>query len=285
MTGTTFGPPVVLTGPLPVAPPRSLLSIPGVLQDSGDGVRWTAGVALWGYPEGMPALWNPCSAGTEATKSDDSSIPQPDFAAFVIYLPVTCSSFGIATDPEGFEQKAEAALDAVSSWAIEYALAQGVPLTANPYLADADVDILASGAAVSPTAALSYLEESIGSTGRGGMIHATPGAASGMFGPWRDYVGVNDEGRAALISPIGTPIAVGGGYAGATPFGGNAAGAGQSWAYATGPVQAFLESVQPLNISQVLERSMNEVTFRAERYALVMWDTSLRAAVLVDWDS
>lgn len=283
MTSTTFGPPVTLDGPLPSPPPRSLLTVPGVLQDPGD-VRWTAGVSLWGYPEGMPAVWNPCSSGTSATKSDDSSIPSPTFASFVIYLPVTCSSFGIAADPEGFARKAEVALDAVSSWAIEYALAHGVPTTVNPYLADADVDILASGAGVGPTAALSYLEEAIGATGRGGMIHATPGAASAMFGPWRDYIGADNGARPALVSPLGTPIAVGGGYAGATPFGGSAAGAGRSWAFATGPVQAFLESVQPLNMAQVLDRTMNDVTFRAERYALVEWDTALRAAVLVDWD-
>lgn len=285
MASMTFGPPVILSGPLPIAPKRALLTVPGVLQDPGTAAgRWTAGVALWGYPDGVPDLWNPCSAGSDEYKSEESSIPTPDFASFVIYLPVTCSSFGIAANPEEFAQKAEVALDAVSSYAVEFALAQGVPFTANPYLADANVDILAGGAAVGAAAALSYLEEAIGATGRGGMIHATPGAASAMWGPWRDYVGVAGEADGVLITPAGTPIAVGGGYAGATPFGGAAAGQGQSWAYATGPVQAFLEPVQPLNISQVLERTTNDITFRAERYALVDWDTSLQAAVLVDWD-
>ena len=37
------------------------------------------------------------------------------------------------------------------------------------------------------------------------------------------------------------------------------------------------------DITEVLDRSNNDVTFRAERYVLVEWDTVLQAAVLVDW--
>lgn len=280
----TFGPPVVLDGPLPKPLPGRLLSVPGVLQDPGND-RWMNGVALWGYPEGVPGTWDPCSTGTFAVKSDDSSIPTPDFAAFVAYLPVSCSSFSLASDPDGFAMKAEIALDATISLSYEAALSKGVPMSSNPFLADANVDVLAGGAAVSVSAGFAYLEEAIGATGRMGMIHATPGAASAYFGPWRDYRANPDTGEDEFLAqtPLGTPIAIGGGYIGATPFGESSAAAGQSWIYATGPVQAFTAVEARLNIKEVLDRSNNDVTFRAERDALVEWDTALQAAVLVDW--
>jgi hypothetical protein len=272
MSSMTFGPPVVLDGPLPVAPPRSLLSVPGVLQDPGDG-RWMNGVALWGYPSDVPSTVDPCAAGTYADKASTSTLPTPTFAAFTAYLPVSCSSFSIASDPEGFAMKAERALDATISYAVEQALSQGVPMSTNPFLADASADVLAAGAPVSAQVGFAYLEEAIGATGRVGMIHVTPGAAVTYF----------DSDAADTVTALGTRVAVGGGYVGADPVGEAAAGAGQSWAYATGPVRVWVESEATLNIAEVLDRQMNDVVFRAEKYVLVEWDTALQAAVLIDW--
>ena len=248
-----------------------------------EGDRWMNGVSLWGYPDGTPQDWDPCSVGTYRPKHGDSNIPTPDFAAYTAYLPVTCSAFSIAQDPEGFALKAEIAMDARISFSLERALSQGV--STNPYLADATCDVLNGGAATSAVAAFSFLEEAIGVTGQTGMIHATPGAAASYFGPWRDYRRDDSgEGPFEAFSPIGTPIAIGGGYIGATPWGYPDAGPGQSWVFATGPVQAFVASETTLNLNEVLDRSDNEVTFRAERYALVYWDTALQAAALVDWN-
>ena len=53
--------------------------------------------------------------------------------------------------------------------------------------------------------------------------------------------------------------------------------------YATGPVEVRLGEVAVMDIKEVLDRSNNDVTFRAERYVLVTWDTQLQAAILVDW--
>lgn len=278
MSAVTFGPPVVIDGPLPVAPPRSLLTVPGVLQEARDS-RWTNGAAIYGYPVGEPETWDPCGDASPAnTKSDESSFPTPDFAAFIAYLPITCSSFSLATDPAGFAQRAEVALDARISFAIEKALSQGVPMVANPYLADASVDVLAAGAAVSPDVGLAWLEDAIGATAQAGMIHATPAVVS----RWFDHVG-DPSVDGPLTTPNGTPVASGGGYKGSTPFGEGAAGTGEEWVYATGPVKVWLAMEATLNIKDVLDRATNDVTFRAERYALVEWDTSLQAAVLVDW--
>lgn len=279
MSSMTFGPPVMIEGPLPVAPPRSLLTVPGVLQDDGDS-RWMNGAAIWGYPEGQPDTWDPCSSGTFEVKSDESTFSTPDFAAFVAYLPITCSSFSLAQDPEGFAERAEIALDATISFAVEKALARGIPMSTNPYLADAAVTFPGGTTAVSPSVGLAYLEQAIGDTARKGMIHATPAVVTTWFGTFPLF---QSEVGSALYTPNGTPVVSGGGYKGATPFGQTPAATGQSWVYATGPVRAFLAEEPTLNIKDVLDRSNNDVTFRAERYALVEWDTALQAAVLIDW--
>lgn len=274
MSAMTFGPPVVLDGPLPVAPRHSLLKTPGVLQPPADE-HWMNGHALWGYPEEVPDTWDPCSTGTFADKNDESTIPTPDFAAFAAYIPVTCSSFTLASNPQHFADKAEAALAARISYAVEAALSRGIPMSANPFLADAAVDIVVAGAQSAETG-IAYLEEAIGQTAQQGMIHMTPGAASVFFDNWGALL---DD----IYTPLGTPVAIGGGYVGATPSGQGAAAAGQSWVYATGQVRAWLASEFITNIKDVLDRSDNVVTFRAERYVLVEWDTALQAAVLIDW--
>ena len=196
------------------------------------------------------------------------------FASFVIYLPITCSAMSIG-DPEEFAGRAEIAMRAVESYAVEKQLVSGDGIATNPYLEDADVDLLASGAAVSPAAALSYLEDAIGATGKQGMIHATPSVVS----QWFDQTREDDP----LVTVNGTRVVSGDGYIGSRPTGGSAAAAGQSWAYATGPVEVRHSDVVMPDISEVLDRTNNDVTFRAERYALVEWDTVLQAAVLVDW--
>lgn len=288
MSGVTYGPPVMLDGPLPVAPSRSLTSVHGVLQDTPIDEHWVSGVHLWGYPAEVPEAWNPCSAGTYKTKSDTSSLPTPYFDAFVGYLPVTCSSFSLANDPEGFAERAEIALNANISYIAEYALSQGVPFSANPFLCDANVTFPAGVSAVSPATGLAYLEDAIGSTGKDGMIHATPAVASRWFNPWRDtYLARRAETpeRGSIITSIGTHVAVGGGYLGAVPYGESDPGLGKAWAFATGQVHVRLEAETKLNIKEVLDRKQNLVTFRAERYVLVTWDTALQAAVLIDWAS
>ena len=279
MSMLTFGPPQYVDGALPSAPPRSLLTIPGVLQQAADN-RWTNGAALWGYPDGVPDTWDPCTTGTFRPKSDISTFEIPDFAAFVAYLPVTCSSFTVASDPDGFAQRAEVTLDATISFAVEQALARGIPMSTNPFLADANVSVLAAGAAKPPLEALAWLEDAIGETGRGGMIHATPAVTTSWFATFPLF---EPDLTSTLYTPNGTPVSSGGGYKGSTPNGQAAASSGQEWVYATGPVQVWLADEATLDIEDVLDRTLNDVTFRAERYALVTWDTSLQAAVLVDW--
>lgn len=272
MSSLTFGPPVTLDGPLPVAPPHSLLKVPGVLQEDGSD-RWINGVTVYSYPDDLPATWDPCSAGTYREKNEGTGVPLPVFASFVVYLPITCTAMGIGVSDE-FANRAEIAMNAVESYAVEQQLSQGVGIGTNPFFADTEATILAGGAAVTPDVGLAYLEDAIGATGKQGMLHATPAVISRWF---------DQDSFDALVTANGNKVASGGGYIGADPALGDTPAAGQAWAFATGPVEVRHSPVAVMDIREVLDRTTNDVTFRAERYVLAEWDTALQAAVLIDW--
>jgi hypothetical protein len=267
------GPALDLDGPLPVAPPHGLLSVPGVVV--ADGERWLNGVNVYGYPEGTPSLWDPCSTGTFRDKGSDSTQSLPRFDSFALYVPITCSSLSIGNWEE-FAGRAEAVLEATQSFGVEQALALGTGVATNPFLGDANVTVLGGGA-VTPAVGLSWLEDAIGGTGRMGMIHATPA----IVAAWSEYL-TDDAGT--LRTASGTPVVSGGGYIGADANGA-APGAGEGYAFATGPVEVRLSEAQLVgdDINGTLDTSDNTVTFRAERYALTTWDTALQSAVLVNW--
>ena len=271
-TFTAVGPALDLDGPLPVAPRHSLLATEGVVV-SEDATRVLNGVNVYGYPTDTPSLWEPCSEGTYRTKGSDSDQPQPRFDAFVAYLPITCSTLGMG-DPDSFAERSARVLAATLSMGVEEALAAGVTQSTNPFFGDANVDDLTGGTAVSPTVGFAYLEEAIGTTGRQGLIHATPAVISARQSfPQGDM----------LVSANGTRVVSGDGYQGVDTPWLDTPGTTEDWIFATGPVQVHMGPVVLTNISEILDRSDNTVTFRAERYVLALWDTALQAAVLVDW--
>src|SRR5215471_5117457 len=141
MSVTAVGPPVRLDGPLPVAPPYRLLSVPGVLQGSED--RMLNGAAVWGYPGDAPSLWEPCSTGTFRTKTSTSTWKQPVFTPVVGYLPIQCST--ISDVPEEFERRAKAVMEATVSFAVEKALSQGTTGSTNPFIGDTNLTQLGGG--------------------------------------------------------------------------------------------------------------------------------------------
>lgn len=277
MSNLTFGPPVVIDdGHVPEPPPHSLLLTPGVRKEPGDP-HWLSGAAVYPYPGSVPGEWDPCLTGTFREKDEGEPLESQYFASFVAYLPITCSAMSIG-DPEEFAGRAEIAMDAVQSFSIERQLSQGTGVATNPFLADANHTLTdAVATAQTPEVALAFLEDVIGETGKQGMIHATPPVVSRWFD--------QDRLDLPLVTVNGTRVVSGGGYKGATPSGRAAATAGESWVYATGPVEVRVGEVAVLDIKEVLDRSNNDVTFRAERYALVTWDGQLQAAVLVDWTS
>ena len=279
---TTLGPPIPLDGPLPVAPPFGLLTAATIVPSD---LRFGVGGAIWPYPPGTPDTWDPCSTGTFRTKNDGENWELPIFQSFTAYLGITCSS--ITAKAQGFADRARIAFAARESFGIARELSRGLAAPMNPFLCDANLTILAGGAAVTPDVGLSWLEDAIGATGQQGMIHLTPATAAAMNGSGGYGLDIRPtSGNQLKTTANGTLVAVDGGYIGANPSLHAPAASGQAWAFATGPVQVRrspdIEMIAD-NIAQSMDRSDNTVTFRAERDYLVDWDTQLQAGVLIDW--
>lgn len=279
MSSTGVGPALAVNGPLPVAPEYGLLSVANVQRGAGP---WLNGVNVWAYPGGDSenpsgvAFWEPCTSGTFRTKDEGGDQVSARFDSIVAYVSVTCST--LVGDPEAFAARARAALNARESFAAETILAKGQADSANKFLGDDDLVVLGTGAQ-DPSEGLSYLENAIGATGIGGVIHATPGIAA----QW----GFNkQETNSVVFTSQGTPVAIGGGYIDTDPVGETAAdpSAGQEWAFATGPVEVRVAEMR-LDAIESIDRTINEITYRAEVALLVFWDTLLQAGVLIDWVS
>lgn len=263
--------------PTPSAPLHNLLSVPGVLQTGG---RWDGGINFWGYTTDTPSTWAACTGGTFDVKDDAGEIAGAGFDAFAIYITEDCTTISVASDLEGFRQRANVVLEATQSFALEHALASGVDqLPGNKFMGDPDLVSLATN--VSARVGISYLENAIGATGRRGMIHITPAVAIAA-GVALDNL---DNPQPVLITPSGNVIVVGAGYIGAAPPGKTAPAATKDWIFATGPVAAYLSEilVGPGDVMGMVDHEYNDVVYRAEKLAWVGWDGGLQAGVLVDW--
>lgn len=281
MEASNCGPRVVMDGPLPRPPRFNLLTVAiegGDVLD-GDGSvteRWGNGVQLYPYPGDLPGGFDPEATGTLRVKDEGNPVPLPSFNAFTAYQPIKCTAAGVDSDT-AFRARAVAALAATEAWSAERQLAMGDPMDDNPYLGDTNADVL-SGTAETPLKALRLLEQAIAETGKAGVIHMGVGLATHLGDIlWRDGT--------TMRSPVGTPIAVGYGYEDAYPIDVGAPGdADHVWAFATGPViyKLGVPFVNPQTIREALDRSNNDLVYRAERDVLVVWDTLLQAAVRAD---
>lgn len=280
MSTTGVGPLLAIDGPAPLAPPYSLINTPDVVA-SRDGGRWMNGVNIFGYPEDAPSLWAPCSDGTFAVKAEGGEMPVARFDPFAVYTPITCSTMGMGSASE-FAGRAEIVLEATLSMGVEEGLAKGIPgqdpLAENPFFGDTNLTIL--GGTVTPTVGLSFLENAIGTTGRQGIVHLTPAVASAVA----DILCFEEEaGIRHVYTASGNRVVIGSGYIGTDPDSGASPAAGQDWIFATGPVEVRVGPLVFNDLAETLERSTNDVTFRAERHVLATWDTALQSGVLVDW--
>lgn len=268
---------IVLNGPAPVERVHTLLTVPGVVVDREE--HWESGIDVYGYPEDVPTPWSDDLAGTFRTKDEGTDAPTASFEPVTLYLPVSCTASGMSVAE--FERRAGEVLRVTRSFGVERALAAGIPdqATPNPFLSDANMVELSPGTAVSARVGISYLEEALAATGRGGIIHVTPAVLDAL-----QPVRVTDDPTVPLYTGAGTPIAVGAGYAGITPEGESTPGATEDWIYVSGPVEVRIDDAVTLpDIADALDRQFNDVTYRAELVAVVSWDTALQAGVLVDW--
>ena len=266
---------IIVDGPLPVERVHTLLTVPGVVV--AKEAHWESGVSFFGYPSDVPTFWQDALAGTFRVKADGTDPPLGEFDSFVLYLPVSCTASGMS--PDEFADRAGRVLQVTQSYGVERALAAGVSGLSNPYLSDVNMATPAGSTAVSARVGISYLEEAIGATARGGIIHVTPAVLDAV-----QPVRVTDDPTVPLYTGAGTPIAVGTGYQGITPAGESAPATEEDWIYASGPIEVRIDDVVSLpDIAEALDRVMNDVTYRAEKVAVVSWDTALQAGVLVDW--
>lgn len=276
MAALALGPPQAIDGPLPVAPAFSLLSVAQIIDDADP--HWGLGVELNGYPTGPPLTWDPCSTGTFREKEEGDETPLAAFPPFVVYLPITCTASAI--DPATFADRVRLAFAAKESYGVELEMSQAPSNLTRPHFGDAELDILGGGA-VTPAVGLAWLEQAIGATGSAGVIHAPPAVTTA----WAGAYGIEQSGGRLVTVGNRTPVVSGGGYIGADPASGTSPGTGQSWAFATGPIQIRRTDIilNPPDLREAFDRSENRVTFRAERAYVAVWDTSLQAGVLIDW--
>lgn len=243
--------------------------------------RWLNGVEVFPYPPDAGSIHDACATGTSAVKGDGEEVTNPQFGAITAYVAETCRSYKI-WDQAAFRARAVAALSAVESSIVARHFLTGEGLsTPNPHLADGNADILNGGHVTNAMNGLALLEQAIAETGRQGIIHCSPQFAEGAaFGR------LSLDNRTGVIRTInGTVVIPDYGYAvSATPTGGSSPAGTQEWIYATGPVDIRRSEVfvLPENVSEALDRTNNAVTYRAERYYLIDWDTELQAAVLAD---
>lgn len=293
MSSTAVGVTSTLDGPLPVPRRFSLLRTPGVVQadaDENESPRWLSGVNVIGFPAGVPHTWEPCSTGTMREKEeragglDEEALAQPRarFDPIVVYFPLKCTAKGA----NGLVERAKAVLNATLSHGVEAALAAGAALSNNPFFSDSNMVALTGNTPVSPQVGLSYLENAIGErTGRQGVIHASPAVVAAWgFGAGLSNDPVDEAPPMAVLRTAnGTPVIAGSGYIGVDPASQAGPAAGEDWAFATGPVEVRLADGPTVSIAESLDRSINDVIVRPERFVLADWDTALQVGVLIDW--
>lgn len=285
-TITAPSPLVPLSAPLP-APRRFTLLDTAQVVPNADGDRFPGGAWTEGYPAGPVGTQDPCSTGTDRAKTPGGQIASQMAGAFTAYLYGQCAAQSVGPDPTFWTDRLTLAFEALESTAVERVLATGDGhASLGPFLTDQNLEQLASGGAQTPTEGLALLEQRIAELGTG-IIHVTPAVAT----YWLSETLLVSKAN-VLYTGLGTPVAVGAGYIGATPSG--SLTSGQEWAFATGPIQVIRSGprpiVNPVNYFEAFDRSLNDVAFLAERHYLLNWvarqDPSdpdhLQAGVLID---
>lgn len=271
-----------LSAPLPA--PRKYTLLDAAREAPPENDRWLMGQASEGYVPGPASVFDHCAAGTDRIKDGGNEVPVVRFGAFTVYLVGSCTSVSIGPDASGWTDRLRLAFQAVEAQAVERVFATGDGNPAfGPYLTDGNLDIL-SGSGVSPVEGLAILEQEIAAKGGGGVIHVTPAIATYLINAY-----LIEDVRGQMQTGLGTRVAVGAGYIDVA----TGSGAGEEWAYATGPVEFTRDlapTVIPADYSQALDRSNNDVLFIAEREYVLNWvgrtdpsdDHHIQAGVLID---
>lgn len=285
-----------IDGPPPQPPRFSLLKAARLVDDvDATGTqRWGNGVELYIYPPENADAQDPTLTGTfTEVKPVGDPLDKPQFGGMTIVLGEECSTMGIwargMSEDEAqarYYQRALTVFSAVEGAAVEKEFMGGAILGNNPHLADGGGTFPAANVAQSVPEAFALLEAEIAASGRAGLIHCTPSMATAAAAAVvLDYP--SPGGSADLLTTInGTPVIPGYGYqqAAASPAGHTPAAGTKEWIYASGPVDIRRSEIiqLPEQVFQALDREINLITYYAERYYVVDWDTQVQSAVLCD---
>jgi hypothetical protein len=249
--------------------------------------RWLNGVAVWPYPSDTPTVWDACNPPSAGYKPFGDNVTPPEFAAITVTLGETCTAFQIPNQDE-YKARAARVLAAVEGFGVEQEFMNGAVFGSQPYLADGNGTFPNGNVATRPNDALQLLEQEIAASGRLGVIHCSPMFATSLL-----QNGLSISDKTGVIRTInGIPVIPGFGYATpSTPTGHPAPAGREEWVYATGPIDIRRSEIftTPDTLAQALDRSLgatnarpNTITYRAERYYAIDWDTAVQAAVLCD---
>jgi hypothetical protein len=284
------GPEFAIDGPLPARRPYGLVDstlvtvpAPAVAEDIG-AERWANGICVHGYLDEVAQGWGVCNDEMSPGEKDgqQNPVPLPCFGPLTVYVAETCSSPYIRTYDD-FKARADIVLAAVESAAVAREFVMGEWVPGNPHLGDTNLVQPLGSTPTSVIDGIAILEDAIAETGRGGVIHIPPSVAWAITAiGGRDALNpVNGK----LYTANGTLVIPDAGYAGVYPEGESAPDLGETWIFATGPVET-LRTAQieqtPATVSEALDRLNNTVEYRAERYYIPFWDTALQVGVLVD---
>lgn len=199
---------------------------------------------------------------------------------FAIDTVFSCDAAGFQV--VDFRGRVERQLAASTSKSMEFEFATGSLVPDNPNLVTG-ATVLGGGAAFSPRQAFALLGQYLSNTAHGGigMLHAP----TLVVDEWLvDFGGgaIKEQGDRLRSVNRGDIIVSGTGYPGYGPSG-IVPAAGQTWVYATSPVQYRLGSTYtfPERLSEALNRENNDIEYRAIRQAAVGFDPCRHAAVLV----
>lgn len=243
---------------------------------AASGIEWEDDLC----GNGTVVFLDNCPPATGFSKPAERNLQFPHADPFVALGSFDCSPIGRPA-AEAFEI-ARRRLLAWEQWQAEKALWTGVAAngtiqpnfaTGSTYTGVTPTDINGGGA-LNPVEAMAAMEKALGDkVACGGTLHIPAGLVS-FFASYQ----LLTEEDGVLYSPAGLRVIVGHGYPGSGPNN-IAAVAGQMWMFGTGPLLGVRSNVimVPDLVSEAVNRNLNNITVRAERFYAIGFSCSLLA--------
>lgn len=283
-----FPPGPLVKGPRPSAPRRfGLLDVvqPVTPQDP----HWVVGGVNWEdflCSSTISTFLDTCpGAPSGFTKTGESEINFCSADPFQVLGSFDCSVGGRVRQYKAGEAF-EIARQRLLNWEgffVEQAFWTGIAANGgiNPSLAFGNstcgisvTDLTPGGGPIDPVGAIATLEDALTEiVPNGGIIHVPYGLAAYLA----NFMLLDREGD-RMYTPTGNSYVLGSGYPGSGPAN-VAATAGTTWIFATGPVGVWQSAISmvPNELSEAVDRSVNDVTVFAEKYFAVGFSCAVLA--------